>query len=237
MRISVVMPCFNEQKTIAAAVTRVVAQPYDLELLVVDDGSTDDTRQILRELAAIHPRVRALLQPRNAGKGAALRRGFAEATGDVVIVQDADLEYDPGEFATLLRPIQDDLADVVLGSRFLSGPHRVLYFWHSVGNKLLTTLSNIATDLNLTDMECGYKVFRRETLQAITLEENRFGFEPEVVAKVARLPGIRIWEVPVSYSGRTYAEGKKVGVKDGFRALYVITRYGLMRPRETPGRE
>lgn len=229
MRVSVVMPCFNERPTLERIVERVLKQPLELELLVIDDGSTDGTRELLQELAHEHKAIRPLLQPHNAGKGAALRRGFAEATGDFVIVQDADLEYNPDEYAVLLQPLKDGLADVVIGSRFLSGPHRVLYFWHSVGNHLLTMLSNMMTDLNLTDMECGYKAFRREVIQKISLVEDRFGFEPEVIAKIAGIEGIRIWEVPVSYSGRTYAEGKKIGMKDGFRALYAITKYGLLR--------
>jgi glycosyltransferase involved in cell wall biosynthesis len=206
----------------------VLAQPYDIELLIVDDGSTDGTRDILRELADEHPQIRLLLQPQNAGKGAALRRGFREATGDVVLVQDADLEYDPREYATLIQPILEGRADVVYGSRFGGTSHRVLYFWHAVGNRMLTMLSNMATDLNLTDMETCYKVFRREVIQSIHLEEDRFGIEPEITAKIAATPGLRIYEVPITYNGRTYAEGKKIGLKDAFRAVYTITKYGVL---------
>ncbi len=227
MKLSVVMPCYNEKKTIRAIVALVLKQPFDIELIIVDDCSKDGTRDILAELAADFPQVRVLLQDVNQGKGAALRRGFAEATGDVVLVQDADLEYDPGEYAHLLQPILEGKADVVFGSRFAGSTHRVLYFWHSVGNRVLTTFSNMVTDLNLTDMETCYKVFRREVIQSIKLEENRFGIEPEMTAKLAAMPNLRIYEVPISYDGRTYAEGKKIGVKDGFRALYAITKYGL----------
>ncbi len=227
MKLSVVMPCYNEKKTIRTIVALVLKQPFDIELLIVDDGSKDGTRDILAELAIQYPQVRVLLQDINQGKGAALRRGFQEATGDIVLVQDADLEYDPGEYAHLVQPILEGKADVVFGSRFAGSTHRVLYFWHSVGNRVLTTFSNMVTDLNLTDMETCYKVFRREVIQAITLEENRFGIEPEMTAKLAAMPNLRIYEVPISYDGRTYAEGKKIGVKDGFRAIYAITKYGL----------
>jgi glycosyltransferase involved in cell wall biosynthesis len=233
MKLSVVMPCYNERRTVREIVGRVLAQPYDKELIVVDDGSTDGSRDVLRELAALHPEVRVVLQPANAGKGAALRAGFAQARGDVVIVQDADLEYDPADYAALIGPIAHGKADVVFGSRFLSGPHRVLYYWHSVANHMLTTFSNMLSDLNLTDIEACYKVFRREVIQSITIEEDRFGVEPEIVAKVARIPGIRIYEVPISYAGRTYSEGKKIGIRDAVRAVYVIGRYGLFR-RERP---
>ena len=227
VKLSVVMPCYNEKNTIRAIVAEVLKQPFEIELLIVDDCSQDGTRDILEELTKEYRQVRVLLQEPNQGKGAALRRGFAEATGDIVLVQDADLEYDPGEYKILVAPIVDGKADVVFGSRFAGSTHRVLYFWHSVGNRALTTFSNMVTDLNLTDMETCYKVFRREVIQSIQLEENRFGIEPEMTAKLAAIPGLRIYEVPISYNGRTYAEGKKIGVKDGFRALYAITKYGL----------
>lgn len=208
---------------------RVGDAPFDKEIIVVDDGSTDGTRDVLDAEAKTVPGVRVLLQPQNQGKGAALRRGFQEARGDVVIVQDADLEYDPNEIPKVIAPIVDGNADVVYGSRFLGGPHRVLYYWHSVGNHLLTTISNMVTDLNLTDMETCYKAFRRDVIQAIKIEEDRFGFEPEVTVKLARQPGIRIYEMPISYHGRRYDQGKKIGMKDGFRALYCLAKYGLRR--------
>ena len=228
MKLSVVMPCYNEQHTIRDIVAAVLAQPYTIELVIVDDGSKDATRDILAELAADHTQIRVILQEKNQGKGAALRRGFREATGDIVLVQDADMEYDPAEYPRLLEPILAGKADVVYGSRFAGNSHRVLYFWHSVGNRMLTTLSNMVTDLNLSDMETCYKVFRREVIQAIQLEEDRFGIEPEMTAKLAAVPGLRIFEVPISYNGRTYAEGKKIGLKDAFRAVYAITKYGVI---------
>jgi glycosyltransferase involved in cell wall biosynthesis len=230
MKLSVVMPVYNERSTLREAVLRVLAVPIEIELLCVDDGSNDGSREILAELQDGHPQMRVLLQPRNLGKGAALRRGFQEATGDFVIVQDADLEYDPAEYPRLLEPLVQGRADVVFGSRFLgNGPHRVLYFWHSVGNRALTLLSNCLTNINLTDMETCYKVFRREVIQSIPLTENRFGFEPEITVKVARRR-LRIYEVGISYSGRTYEEGKKIGWKDGFRALYCLAKYSLKEP-------
>ncbi len=229
MQVSVVIPCFNEKATILALVRRVLAVPFDKEIILVDDGSSDGTRELLEREAAALPGARVLLQERNQGKGAALRRGFAEARGDIVVVQDADLEYDPTQIPAVVAPIVDGHADVVYGSRFLGGPHRVLYFWHSVGNSLLTLVSNMVTDLNLTDMETCYKAFRRVVIQSLTLEEDRFGFEPEVTVKLARKKGIRIYEIPISYYGRTYADGKKIGAKDGFRALYCLAKYAFFR--------
>ncbi len=230
MKLSVVMPVYNERATLREVIAKVLAVPLDIELLCVDDGSTDGSRDILAELAQQHPQMRVFLQPRNMGKGAALRRGIQEATGDFVIIQDADLEYDPAEYACVLEPLLQGKADVVYGSRFLGGgPHRVLYFWHSVGNSFLTLLSNCLTNINLTDMETCYKAFRREILQAIPIEENRFGFEPEITVKVARRH-LRIYEVGISYCGRTYEEGKKIGWKDGVRALYCLLKYSLKEP-------
>jgi glycosyltransferase involved in cell wall biosynthesis len=227
--LSVVMPCFNEQATIKEITASVLASPWVGELVIVDDGSTDDTRTLLAELT--DPRVRVVLQPQNQGKGAALRRGFAEATLPYTVVQDADLEYNPAEYPRLLEPLLDDRADVVFGSRFMGADaHRVLFFWHSLGNKLLTLLSNAVTDLNLTDMETCYKVFRTELIQGIEIEEDRFGFEPEITAKVAQAR-LRVYEVGISYSGRTYEEGKKIGWRDGVRALWCIGKYGLLRRR------
>lgn len=218
--LSVVVPCFNEETTIATLVQQVLASPWVAEVVVVDDGSSDGSRAVLDGLS--DPRVTVVLHERNRGKGAALRTGFARATADFVVVQDADLEYDPSEYGVLLEPLLDDRADVVFGSRFLSGrPHRVLYFWHSMGNRFLTLLSNMFTDLNLTDMETCYKCFRRPVIQSIEIEEDRFGFEPEITAKLAR-GKFRIYEVGISYSGRTYAEGKKIGWKDGVKAIFAI---------------
>ena len=225
-----VIPCFNEEKTLRNTVELVRAIADDtlqLELLIVDDCSTDSSLKVARKLEQEYAEVRSLYHPENQGKGAALRTGFQRATGDVVAVQDADLEYDPRDLRKLIQLIQDDKADVALGSRFLTGgAHRVLYFWHAVGNNFLTFLSNMMTDLNLTDMETCYKVFRREVLQGIEICENRFGFEPEIVAKVARKK-VRIFEMGISYAGRTYEEGKKIGMKDGVRAIYCILRYNL----------
>ncbi len=230
LRLTVVMPVYNEANTVGAAIDRVLRQKEVHEIIVVDDGSTDGTWEALSSRASDHTfsvAVRVLRHPINQGKGAALRSGFALATGDLVLVQDADFEYDPSDYPRLLEPLLRNQADVVLGSRFAGGSsHRVLYFWHSLGNKLLTLISNMTTDLNLTDMECGYKAFRREIIQSISIRENRFGFEPEIVAKVART-GARIYEVSVSYNGRTYAEGKKINWRDGISAFRCIVRYGL----------
>jgi glycosyltransferase involved in cell wall biosynthesis len=234
MKLSVVMPVYNERATLRAVIDRVLAVSPAVELLCVDDGSSDGSRQILAELEQQHAQMKVFLQSRNMGKGAALRRGIREATGDYVIIQDADLEYDPCDYHLLLGPLLSGQADVVYGSRFMgSGPHRVLYFWHSVGNWLLTLISNMITNLNLTDMETCYKAFRREVIQSIPLEEDRFGFEPEVTVKIAKRR-LRVYEVGISYSGRTYAEGKKIGWKDGFRALWCLLKYGIKEPAAVP---
>ena len=231
MKLSVVLPVYNERATLREVIEKVLSVPTEIELICVDDGSRDGSREILSELQGQHPQVRTFFQPQNMGKGAALRRGIHEATGDFVIIQDADLEYDPTDYPRLLQPLIQGKADVVFGSRFLGGgPHRVLYFWHSVGNWILTLLSNCLTNINLTDMETCYKVFRREVIQSIPIEENRFGFEPEITVKVARRK-LRIYEVGISYCGRTYEEGKKIGWKDGFRALYCLAKYSLKTPR------
>ena len=222
MRISVVVPVFNERETILEILSRVrrALPGRDLEIIVVDDGSTDGTRDALRSTDGI----RLIEHPQNQGKGAALRSGFAAASGDVVIVQDADLEYDPRDYPKLLEPIEDGRADVVFGSRFLGGPHRVLFFWHYLANKLLTWTSNMFTNLNLSDMETGYKVFRRSVLSRIHVRSDRFNFEPEITAKVAKTR-CRVYEVPISYSGRTYEEGKKIGARDGLAALWAIIKF------------
>lgn len=234
MKLSVVMPVYNERATLRQVVERVVGVPFQLELICVDDGSRDGSRELLEELQGQFPPVRVFLQPKNEGKGAALRRGIQEATGDFVIIQDADLEYDPGDYGALLEPLIENKADVVYGSRFLgSRPHRVLYFWHSVANWILTLISNCLTDINLTDMETCYKVFRREVIQAIPIEENRFGFEPEITVKVAKRR-LRIYEVGISYWGRTYEEGKKIGWRDGVHALWCLVKYSLTEPRAVP---
>ncbi len=227
--LSVVMAVFDEEKTVIPLLKTVLRQRPVQEIIVVDDSSKDKTWPVLQEFVAGQERIRLLRHEKNQGKGAALRTGFKHATAPIVIVQDADLEYDPGEYYFLLNPILSGRADVVFGSRFGGGgAHRVLYYWHSVGNRLLTTLSNMGTNLNLADMEACYKAFRREVLERIAIEESRFGFEPEITAKVARL-GVRIFEVPISYYGRTYAEGKKVNWKDGFSALRCIIKYNFLR--------
>lgn len=227
MRLSIIIPVYNERQTIAQAAERVGAIQIDnleKEIIIVDDGSNDGTRDILKNLAE---KFRVIYQPKNAGKGAAVRAGFAAAQGDIILVQDADLEYDPSDYPILLKPILENKADVVYGSRFIGHhPHRTLYFWNYLGNKFLTTLSNIFTNLNLTDMEVGYKVFKKEVLRSIQLKENRFGFEPEITAKIAK-KGWRIYEVGISYSGRTYEEGKKIRPKDALRAAWCIVKYNL----------
>jgi glycosyltransferase involved in cell wall biosynthesis len=230
--LSIVIPVYNENQYLARVLDRVekaeLPAGVERQIVCVDDCSTDGTTDQLRALAAERPHMHVLYHEHNQGKGAAIRTGLTQASGDILLIQDADLEYDPSEYPRLLAPILDGRADVVYGSRFIGETHRVLYFWHSLGNKLLTTMSNMLSNLNLTDMECCYKVFRREIIQQITLTENRFGIEPEVTAKVARL-GARIYEVPVSYSGRTYAEGKKINWKDGVSALRCIVKYNLLR--------
>jgi glycosyltransferase involved in cell wall biosynthesis len=227
--LSVIMPVYNEAKTVEEVIRKVLEQPEVAELITVNDASSDGTGDVLRELAKSLPKMKVFEHAVNQGKGAALRTGISHATAPYVIIQDADLEYEPEEYPILLKPILSGKADVVFGSRFIGGEaHRVLYFWHSIGNQFLTLLSNMFTNLNLTDMETCYKVFRREIIQSITIEENRFGFEPEITAKVART-NVRIYEVAVSYHGRTYAEGKKIGWKDGISAIRCILKYGILR--------
>ena len=230
MKLSIIIPCYNESKTIISLINAVKRSPVtEKEIIIVDDGSKDGTRNILSALD--DPDIRVIFHKLNQGKGAALRTGFQEATGDICIVQDADLEYDPQEFPLVIQPIIEGKADVVFGSRFQSGrPHRVVYFWHRIGNGVLTLMSNLFTDLNLSDMETCYKAFRREVIQSINIRENRFGFEPEVTAKIAKM-NLRIYEVGISYYGRTYDEGKKIGWKDGVRAIYCILKYNLWAKR------
>ena len=234
--LSVLIPAYNEAATVETILTKVAEAKLfpeiSLELIIVNDASSDGTEQRVAHWISANPQVRARLvsHPKNRGKGAAIRTGIETATGDFIIVQDADLEYDPNEFTILLNPILQGHADVVYGSRFMGGkPHRVLFFWHTIGNKFLTFLSNMFSNLNLTDMETCYKMFRAEKLKMVSLQENRFGFEPEVTAKIARIPGIRIYEVGISYYGRTYAEGKKINWKDGFRAIWCILKYGAFK--------
>ena len=232
IKLSVVIPCYNEEKTLEKCVERVLkisGEFLHLEIIIIDDCSTDGSLSIARDLANKDPRITVMRHDKNQGKGAALQTGFKKATGDFIAIQDADLEYKPNDILRLLEPLVNNEADVVFGSRFLPhGPHRVLYFWHSLGNRFLTLISNIFTNLNLTDMEVCYKIFRREVLQNINLEEKRFGFEPEITAKVARL-GCRIYEVGISYYGRTYEEGKKIGWKDGIGAFWCILKYNLWK--------
>jgi glycosyltransferase involved in cell wall biosynthesis len=226
MKLSVVIPVYNEKGTVLQVLDRVRKVPLPKEIIMVDDGSTDGTREILKSIPPSDD-LKIVFQERNRGKGAALRAGFAAVSGDIVVIQDADLEYDPAEYPNLIGPILADKADVVYGSRFLGGPHRVLFFWHSVGNHVLTTLSNMFTGLNLTDMETCYKAFRADVLKRISLRENRFGFEPEFTAKIGKAR-FRVYEVPISYSGRDYSEGKKIGWKDGVAAIYFILKYAFM---------
>jgi len=226
--LSIIIPAYNEETTVREVIERVLDVPYKKEVVVVDDGSTDNTRQVLADLDA--PEIKRFFHEKNQGKGRAIQTGLEHATGDIILIQDADLEYNPVDYPVLLQPIFDGRADVVYGSRFAgSGAHRVLYFWHYLGNRFLTLLSNMFTDLNLTDMETCYKVFTRKALEGVIIQEPRFGFEPEITAKIAK-KGLRIYEVPVSYYGRTYQEGKKIGWRDGFRAIWVIIKYNLLKP-------
>lgn len=235
-KLSIIIPVYNEARTIHQILDLLreltLVNNIEKEIIIVNDCSTDESVEVIQSYAARHPQmgVRLLQHSVNKGKGAALHTGIREATGEYVVIQDADLEYDPEEYNLLLKPVLRGFADVVYGSRFMGGnPHRILFFWHSIGNAVLTFLSNMFTDLNLTDIETCYKLFRRDIIQGLKLEENRFGFEPEVTAKVSRVPNVRIYEVGISYYGRTYAEGKKIGWRDGFRAIYCIVKYGLFR--------
>lgn len=234
MKLSVVIPVYNEADTVSALLDEILAsdqgEEHTREIILVDDGSTDRSMEIIGEYVKTHPEadIRTYAHERNLGKGAALHTGIKEATGDLIIIQDADLEYDPNEYSIMMQPIIDGRADVVYGSRYMGGnPHRILFFWHTIGNRLLTTMSNLMTNLNLTDIETCYKLFRREILQGLNLKEKRFGFEPEVTAKMSRVPGVRIYEVGISYYGRTYEEGKKINWKDGVRTLYCILKYNI----------